>query len=242
MGDNDDWDSGPAESRILHFFPGWGDLVWRVNGQTLLRTFAWGGTAPVPGTKYSVMAPQRTTPGAYVIHSQGPYTTRTWGTSRIAWGTPLRLSSDGRDLLYATGLAHSPWASALKKAEVDLAWVRAAYRNLYADTGRYDRDRDGIPDQWIFNDFGPIAIRYFRDLNGNKKLDGKEFLSGEMFHTTPASEALQARKLADRPENSHGCIHISPFDRDRFLRAGAFARGVDLLIHTYEESMPNAWS
>jgi hypothetical protein len=36
-------------------------------------------------------------------------------------------------------------------------------------------------------------IRYFEDKNNNRKLDGKEQLSGEMNHTTPDNEAATAR-------------------------------------------------
>jgi hypothetical protein len=240
MGDNSDWDSGPAESRVLHFFPGWGELVWRVNGRTVLKGNAWGGTDPEPGKIYDTMPPRKTTPGNYVIHGSGPYVTQTWKASRIAWGTPLRLSVEGTDLLYATG-SHPRWASALKKTELSLEWVKRTYQGLYGNSKLYDPDNDGIPDQWVFNDFGPIAIRYFRDLNRNKKLDGGEKLSGEMFHTTPAEEASKVRGLPYDLTSSHGCMHITPWDRDRFMRAGAFARGVDLVIHLYSESMPAEW-
>jgi len=52
----------------------------------------------------------------------------------------------------------------------------------------------------LFNDFGPVAVRYFRDDNHNRRLDGKEYLSGEMFHTTPDNEAQAARgQPTDRP-------------------------------------------
>jgi len=42
------------------------------------------------------MAPRLTTPGTYVVESFGPYQTKTWQWSRLAWGTPLRVEADGR--------------------------------------------------------------------------------------------------------------------------------------------------
>ena len=126
MGDNSDWDSTPTETPALHFFPRWGDLVWRVNGESRLKTKAWGGRDPEPGKVYETMNPGRTTPGAYVIHSAGPYVTETWPKSRIAWGTPLRLSADGSDLLYETGQASPRWASALKKTETSLEKLKSS--------------------------------------------------------------------------------------------------------------------
>jgi hypothetical protein len=86
-----------------------------------------------------------------------------------------------------------------------------------------------------------LAIRYFRDLNHNKKLDRKERLSGEMIHTTPQSEAQSSRGGVSSLNSSHGCVHVLPKDRDRFLKAGAFDRGVDLLIHPYADFIPSGW-
>ena len=70
------------------------------------------------------------------------------------------------------------------------------------------------PDKWLFNDFGPVAIRFFKDLNGNKILDGKESLSGEMIHTTPLNEAEFVNGDPITMKHSHGCIHIRPQDRN----------------------------
>jgi hypothetical protein len=241
MGDNSDWYNPPPDSRALHFFPGWKVLIWLVNRRVELRATASGGVAAEPGRTYNTMKPQRTTPGNYVIYSVAPYVTKTWKQSRIAWGTRLRLSPDGRDLLYETGGSNPLWASATKKCEVTIDELRLIYGELYGTSGRYDPDGDNLPDRWIYSAFGPLAVRYFRDLNGNKRLDGKERLSGEMFHTSPDTEAAQLLKLPSNLGESHGCIHISPVDRDRFLKAHAFDRGVDLVIHTYEESVPEEW-
>ena len=90
----------------------------------------------------------------------------------------------------------------------------------------------------MFNDFGPWAVRYFADKNRNKKLDGAESLSGEMIHTTPNNEGQISQGQAVTLFPSHGCIHVSPIDRDRLHAAGAFDRGVDLIIHGYNETVP----
>jgi len=59
-----------------------------------------------------------------------------------------------------------------------------------------------------------------------------------MIHTTPENEAEVAQGLAARLVPSHGCIHVDPIARDRFHAAGAFDRGVDLIIHRYVETVP----
>ena len=94
-----------------------------------------------------------------------------------------------------------------------------------------------MPRTWVFNDFGPEAIRYFKDLNHNGKLDGKEQLKGEMFHTAPDNEAQQAQGKPIVMGESHGCIHLRPVERDQLKAKGAFELGRALIIHTYKERL-----
>ena len=90
-----------------------------------------------------------------------------------------------------------------------------------------------VPMTWIFNEFDPITIRWFKDLNGNKILDGKERLSGQMFHATPYDEMRHARKQSVRLVASHGCLHLKPAERDQLLAIGAFKPKTDFIIHDY---------
>ena len=180
----------PAEKKELHFFPGEHKIIWVVNGKPAIKAEAWGGEEPAPGVKYDVMKPRPTTPGHYVIQSYAPYTTNTWALSKIAWGTKLSLDVSGTTLMYETGLAKPAWKRVEDKIPgVTVDWIKGQYFRLYGNTGKYDVDRDGIPDIWVFNDFGAWAVRYFQDKNRNKKLDSDESLSGEMLHTTPENEA-----------------------------------------------------
>ena len=226
----------------LHFFPGPHVLVWEVDGKAAERVEAWGGIKPPKGYKDDIMDPQPTTPGRYIIHSCGPYRTRTWKASRIAWGTPLRVDRDSYgnlEVLYQDGSTSHRWKPV--KKIVDWATydqVKVEFGNLFGDKSRYDSDHDGVPDVWVFNDFGPLAIRYFADKNRNRKLDGGEHLSGEMFHTTPDNEGEVEKGLPVVLAPSHGCIHLSPISRDRLLSMKAFEPGTDLIIHRYEEILP----
>lgn len=95
-----------------------------------------------------------------------------------------------------------------------------------------------VPETWVFNDFGPIAIRWFRDVNGNGKLDVDERLSGQMFYTTPDNEAQAAFKQPVTLTESHCCIHLKPVDRDRLFSAGAFKPGTRFTVHRYDETAP----
>src|SRR6476659_9946714 len=83
-----------------------------------------------------------------------------------------------------------------------------------------------------------MAVRYFRDENNDRVLDGDEHLSGEMMHTIPLNEAQELRGNPVTFTKSHGCIHIAPRVRDRLRDAGAFNRGTTFIVHRYDEHVP----
>jgi hypothetical protein len=237
-----DWYS-PIEGQ-LHFFQGPGRLLWILGKQILVDVEAWGGERAVPHVHYDTMAPRITTAGTYVVDSFGPYQTKTWQWSRLAWGTPLRVEADDRLLYYDARTEQ--WRRVHEVIpEVTLADIRERFLALYKEGGdnddrwRYDRDGDGVPDQWIFNDFGPYALRYFEDRNRNRKLDAQEKLMGEMIHTTVEDEAHSLREMPFKLQHSHGCIHIRPADREGMVRVGAFRRGTLLIVHRPSETIPD---
>jgi len=234
-----------SQQKELHFFPGPHVLLWFVDGVVRLRAEAWGGVDPDPSAKDDVMEPRKTTPGRYIVHSLGPYQ-REWGRwawSRIRWGARLRLETKGRKVrvMYETGERTRPWrpvSSVLRG--ITFEEIRDRFSDIYGVGSRYDWDRDGFPDTWVFNDFGPLAVRYFRDRNHNRRLDKDqgERLMGEMIHTTPENEGEEEQGRSARLYSSHGCIHVAPSSRDAFAAAGAFGRGTTLLVHSYDESVP----
>lgn len=242
---SDDWyrDGEPQ----LHFYPRAKRLLCVAGTSVVAGAEAWGGRAPSRGEGDPTMAPQHSTPGTYVIGWRGPYVTRTWPWSRIGWGTPLRVSPDGRHLLYKTGAG--PGASSWRRVDREipaatLDAVKREYHALYGggaidgDGRLFDRDGDGVPEVWVFNDFGPWAVRYHADPNRNRRLDPGERLLGEMVHTTPADEANHARGLPVKLDTSHGCIHVKPADRDRLLALGAFEPGTLIAVHAPSEIVP----
>ena len=230
----------PEDKKELHFYPGEHKVIWVVNGKAAIKAEAWGGeVGPNDGT----MTPQRTTPGRYVIYSYAPYRTNTWQMSKLAWGTKLRLDDTKKYLMYATGNLRHPWAKLEDKLPfATLKAVKQLYSYYFGPSGKYDSDHDGVPDAWVFNDFGPWAVRYFRDKNKNKKLnlDKGESLSGEMLHTTPDNEGQVARGEPVTLGPSHGCIHLNPIERDQLYKAGAFEKGTEFVVHPYKEKIPEA--
>ncbi len=226
-----------GESQI-HFFPGPKRLIWTIGKKILLDVEAWGG---IKGVRHHHFAGDRfdggmrrrpTTPGNYVISGWAPYRTNRWEFSRIRWGTELRLDVTRRHLLYKTETLSNPWRpveSIVPDATLD--YVRDQFENMWGGNRRYDRDGDGIPDVWVLNDFGPVAINYFRDPNRNRKLDAGEKIMGEMIHTVPKNEGETDQGRPVEMGYSHGCIHLRPADLSRLLKQGAFKAGELIVVH-----------
>lgn len=164
----------------LHFYPGQKLLLLLRAGKVVLRSEAWGG--PSARVQDATMDATPTTPGRYLIYREEAYITRTWPWSSIRWGT--KLQDKLSDVWYQLNV--NTWASLQKDKGISRQDVIDQNFRLYG--------QKRVPDSWVFNDFGPIAIRYFVDRNGNGRFDqGKETLMGEMFHTTPDNEAQSRR-------------------------------------------------
>ncbi|MFH1464688.1 MAG: hypothetical protein ABIO70_09910 [Pseudomonadota bacterium] len=209
----------------LHFFPGAAMLVYVQGGQVLAEVEARGGPEQEQQPRWQGEMPAGPTDsGDFLIARTEAYNTPSWAYSAIDWGT--KLQDKGSDIWYE--LPSGKYGSLARDYGIQRADVIAYHQRLY--------DQAIVPKTWVFNDFGPLAVRYFRDLNGDGKLDGNERLEGEMIHTTPQDEADTAQGRDVTLDESHGCIHIKPTDRDTLGGLGAFASGVAFKIHAYSES------
>jgi len=212
---------------------GGGLLIFIKNGKAVYQSEAWGGysktiTDTRGGPDYTP-----TPSGRFVLENPAAYRTASWLMSQIKWGTPIKDAPGERnlpenkktDVWYR--LSNGKWASVNKDFGIGRKHIIDTYYSLYGIKG--------IPKTWVFNAFGPIAIRYFKDLNNNKKRDYNESLEGSMFHTTAENEAeLKLGKTIDMT-NSHGCIHLNPADRSHLTGLKAFRGGMDLIIHPYDK-------
>jgi hypothetical protein len=230
----------------VHFYPGSGRMVYLVDQKVRAIADAWGGPAIKQRRKAGErMAAEPTTAGTYIIERLEAYRTDSWPMSQIAWGTPIRASRlDTRKLEY---LSHRKWRRSTIMISEEVrdrrGHVKKKKRLLDVnDVARLNsllRGSYGLPDTWLFSDFGPVAVRYYADRNKNRRLDAGESLSGQMIHTTQINEG-QSEVFKGDPKKvpltvSHGCIHIRPFDRDNFIRQGAFRKGMTLIVHPYGE-------
>jgi len=209
----------------LHFYPGQNLLILKDKKKLVGRYEAWGGPASIGSD--ARMAEEPTWPGNYIIDKTHPYHTPTWPMSKIKWGTRLKDMPGKNDVWYE--LSNGKWGSIAKDIKIQRHELINEYKRLY------DPTITKPPTQWIFNDFGPVAIRWFKDINGNKKLDGHERLSGQMFHTTPDNEAQHRTGNTVKLVPSHGCIHLKPIDRDVITSYGAFKPKTPFIVHKYDE-------
>lgn len=207
----------------LHFFPGQHLLVLTKQNKVIGRYEAVGGPSEVGQDQR--MPEEPTWPGSYLIHSTQRYITPTWQMSSLAWGTELQDKPSTNDVWYK--LPSGKWGSMSKDFKISRDIVIFYNKRLYG--------KNSVPSQWIFNDFGPLAIRWFKDINGNGKLDSSERLSGQMFHTTPDNEAEYSLGKEVKLYPSHGCIHMKPSDRDTILSRGGFKQGTQFIVHKYSE-------
>jgi hypothetical protein len=197
--------------------------------------------------------------GRFVIGSVGPHvSSERWIFSTIAWGTPLRTNAKKELEVQLkgkwVGLHTLPgwrerYASYPAGATV---MVKEAYSRLLNDLSRrkfgnvsraqlpapWNTD---LPQTWVLNDFGQVAIKYFVDANHNGKLDAKEYLLSDFIHTTPNEEmelAIGRKREPTSPmilSESHGCIHMLPNIVQDWIAKGILKVGATIEVHKYTE-------
>lgn len=232
--------------------------LWIANGGPAVKMIMEDGTLGTP-----------TETGRFVIYSIGPHVNGArWRNSAVPWGTPIRLNQQG----YVEVQLHQQWQLLHKLpgwreryganpvgARVQL---KKDYRSMMEqlkpkyELGKADHWPagwdGGLPKTWVLNDFGQVAVKYFRDYNGNSRLDAdgragspKEEILGDFMHTTPASEValiLDKMLVSERGivlSVSHGCIHMAPDFMQKWVAQGVLKVGATLEVHPYsEEKIP----
>jgi hypothetical protein len=185
-----------------------------------------GGPPPGRGTKGEGGHTAGKTPaGVYVLGVKERHTTLNWPTSVVPFGAPVRDS--GGIIEYQMGGA---WhrASGVDGA-VTRAWLRWFARShrpvtvASASQRAYEMFffKGTLIDPWIVNDFGKSSWNLTRD--------GRR--TPYYLHTTPKDELTR-----DAPvdlQQSHGCLHVRPADRDTMERLGFLRSGVELEVKPY---------
>lgn len=170
-----------------------------------------------------------TPPGEYTLDHAEHHTTANWPLSVVPWGAQVRERDGeieyqvGRNWIRATG-PKGTVTRAMRlfaqrsNAPLSLEQASSEARRLFVPR------RGSLVSTWTYNDFGKWSW--------NLKRRGHR--TPYFIHTTPRAER---EALLDPPqyevEQSHGCVHIRPADRDEMMSRGYLAEGTAVRILNY---------
>lgn len=199
---------------------------------------------------HPALVKERVTPtreGRYVVYSIDKHvSSQRWLLSTIAWGTPMKFEKgvvyiQKQSKWVKLSSTNSQWISG--STERDLHdWLLDQYKS-YNNRGT-PLYQGATPDKWVFNDFGHVSVKYFKDLNSNYQLDKKESLMSDFIHTTPNDEAqtnynkkFPATAKPIELVSSHGCVHVKPDDIDEMIANKYIEKGTSFVVHPYSPSL-----
>ncbi|MBX0289489.1 hypothetical protein K3G63_03520 [Hymenobacter sp. HSC-4F20] len=216
------------------------------------------GEPYAPGKTYS-----STRHGRFVIGNVGPHTSPgRWPYSVVPWGADIRLDAKGYVEVFMQGkwqhlhtlpawrenFLHAPMLAKdelINRYEELKRSVNPVF-GLSADAPLPGKWKSKLPPKWVFNDFGQVAIKYFIDHNGNRKLDTKvragqkrEGILSDFLHTTADFEMVKIlnQELHSQKSmplgGSHGCVHMVPDVMQNWIKKGILKVGAVLQIHEY---------
>ena len=184
--------------------------------------------------------------GRYVVGFIGKHVSGgRWIYSTVPWGTPM-LFKQAENTVYVQkngkmiklSAYNSQWGQ-FSDAKIFKA-LSDTYMNYYAAI-----HKKLFPTEWIFNDFGHVTIKYFKDLNGDFQLNKKETLHSDFLHTTQIDELTTTYNKTVSSAfakpinlvNSHGCIHVKPDSIDELISKGYLEKGSTIEIHPYQPAL-----
>jgi hypothetical protein len=178
-----------------------------------------------------------TPPGFYTLGARVHVVTTSWPKSVIPYDAALRINAGGEVEYEASPknwkVATGPNGDVTKakmafmrrdKLTPDLATVIVQVRAFFIDpaTGNL---KDTT---WLKNDFGRWGWN----------LLSRGHATAYFIHTTPGDEQTTREGKDVFLDNSHGCIHLVPAERDRLEKAGYLKRGVSFEVRPYTEAGP----
>ena len=172
----------------------------------------------------------------YRLGPRHHHVTDSWSTSCIAYGSPIHqvaVEYEYQDEKGNWHVASGPEAKMTKLRLKEKAAEKARplseeeRKEVIRDVRSWFRWKDGTPmDKWWRNDFGEWAW----NLPGTVSF----------IHTTPPDEVawhlLGGKDI--QLENSHGCIHVHPKDREEMIRKGYLKQGAYFEVKGYNEKGP----
>ncbi len=180
-----------------------------------------------------------TPPGQYVLGPRQHVTTTSWPMSVIPWGASLRINKGEAEYQDGNGrwrLATGPngevtramiqFQSRSRDKGLTTDQIIVAIRKIFIDpdTGTL------LMTTWEYNDFGKWGWNL-------RALPGKT-ATAYYVHTTDQNERDAEAKLDILLENSHGCVHLVPSQRDEMIDKGYLVEGAEFDVRPYNEVGP----
>jgi hypothetical protein len=207
--------------------------IYVVGGTEVKKYEAVGGPPPGRGFHDRGGHTAGVTPaGHYVLDRKEHHESRNWPQSVVPWGAEIR-DRDGiieyheRGIwIKATGLSGTVTRAIIRfavRSKKHIAPVEADHiaRHMFYSDGK-------LISEWNKNDFG--------NWSWNLKKNGSRTVY--YIHTTPENEAATAAGKTFVLEQSHGCVHIRPSDRDQMMADGVLKEGVHVEVKPYGQVGP----
>lgn len=216
-------------------FPG---LLYVINGHKEILDIVAGPPPKETRSGDGGHTAESTQAGIYVLDKAEIHTTPNWPASVVPWGAEIRRQHGiiqyrfGNQWRDATG----PRGGVTQALRLWNTRTEASRRippqrlEEIANSYFIDRVTGQLTEVYKNNDFGKVSW--------NLKRNGKR--TAYYIHTTPFDEFNTAAGNIVTLTQSHGCIHIRPQDRDRFVKAGYLREGITVDIRQYGEVGPPA--
>ena len=179
--------------------------------------------------------------GHYKLGPRKHVVAPSWWKSALPWGAAFRINAGG-EVEYQDDSGKGGWTLVTGRSGV----LTKAYLNFKLKSKekmtqvQAEKDIRGwlidpvskklTMSSWELNDFGQWGW--------NLRLNGAH--TPYYLHTTPVDEASvkKDKSVFVALTNSHGCIHISPVDRDDFMSKHYLDEGADFEVRPYTETGP----
>lgn len=178
--------------------------------------------------------------GEYVLGEKEHHYTKNWPDSTIPWGATLEKKADG--FVYYS-IHEGTWVQVTgpdgvftKAQAAEWDHTSADMRSSLGTRAHHMNDTSDLYEEgklispWTQGDFGEWAWNLTRR--------GKR--SPFYIHTTPEDEEAHRGGKNRDLENSHGCVHVHPKDREDMLAKGYLVAGTKVIVKPYGEKGPPA--
>ena len=213
------------EGYSLHFYPDDERLDVKNRAGTVVKSYP-ARTVDMNEVRKGTPRYEEPPKGTFIVQVIQPITTKNWAYSRIAWGEMVEIRTSDMAVFDHTGKK----ILILGCKPEELTWI---YSDM-PEVVQAIQKRQNIRVPYRFNDFGSMGIKFFKDINGNKRFDPQiEHIVPTYIHSTPGDEwdRINNQDKARALGYSHGCIHMYPSDIDEILANYVVRRVTTVTIH-----------